>query len=457
MKSDLPNSSQFSPEQTPLPELLQLVKNHQPQREAIRREVAHAFFPRSKDSLELANNTVLALSEYGLLYKPREDQTHASLTDLGEQLALLVEKNDNQGLYDTFARHILLHLRGLDLLGCAADLVAAGQKPTKQAIVRELRRRGIYHPPNGTHANGMRQWLEQAGLVDGWGAREDRIKHLLGGVSTTELDSYAALTSPQRAFVKAFARLNQAEALSNKVAAYATSLYGVEFPEGGLPQSTLFALRDVGLIECEKTTGGQGAKPYIVRQTEKLRNEFIEPILDAVEQAVGVQYRTLIRMPYDLVLKNLKSESSHEKGLALEALAFYLARLLMLDFVQWRLRSNQTGGAELDVIMENQNLVFSRWQIQCKNSGQATLEDIAKEVGIAQVIKSNIILVVTTGRIGPKAVQFAEQVMRETNLYVALLNGQDLAQLREQPSDIVTILSRQAEGAMKLKRVQLTI
>jgi len=47
--------------------------------------------------------------------------------------------------------------------------------------------------------------------------------------------------------------------------------------------------------------------------------------------------------------------------------------------------------------------------------------------------------------------------MRETNLYVALLNGQDLAQLREQPSDIVTILSRQAEGAMKLKRVQLTL
>jgi len=223
MKSDLPNSSQLSPEQTPLPELLQLVKTYQPQREAIRREIARAFFPHSKDSLELANNTVLALSEYGLLYKPREDQTRASLTDLGEQLALLVGKNDNQGLYDTFARHILLHLRGLDLLGCAADLVAAGQKPTKQAIVRELRRRGIYH----------------------------------------------------------------------------------------------------------------------------------EPILDAVEQAVGIQYRTLIRMPYDLILKNLKSESSHEKGLALEALAFYLARLLMLDFVQWRLRSRQAGSGRKPFSLPN--------------------------------------------------------------------------------------------------------
>lgn len=457
MKSDLPNSSQFSPEQTPLPVLLELIEAQQPHREAIRQGIATAFFSQSKDSLVLANNTVLALSEYGIVYKPREDQTHASLTELGERLALLAKEGRFAELYDDFARHILLNLRGLDLLTCASDLLTSGQKPTKQLIVKELRRRGVYHPPNGTHANGMRQWLEQAGLVDGWVAKEDKLARLLNGVTSADIDRFAALTAAQRAFAKAFARLDQPEALSNKVAAYATSIYGVEFPEGGLPQSTLFALRDVGLIECEKTTGGQGAKPYIVRPTEALRNEFIEPILESVESSVGVQYRALIRMPYQQILKQLESESRHEKGLALEALAFYLARLLMLDFVQWRLRSSQTGGAELDVVMENQNLVFSRWQIQCKNSSQATLEDIAKEVGLAQVIKSNIVLVVTTGKIGAKAVEFAEAVMRETNLYVALLNGQDLAHLQKNPADIVGILSRQAEGAMKLKRSQLVL
>jgi site-specific DNA-methyltransferase (cytosine-N4-specific) len=455
MKSDLPNSSQFSPVQTPLSQLLKIVLANQPMREEIRNAIAEAFFADSKDALKLANNTILAMSEYGLLFKPREDQTHASLTEVGSTLAQLAGEDNVNALYEHFARHILLNLRGLNLLNCVDDLLSSGQQPTKQLLVKELRRRGIYHPPNGTHANGMRQWLEQAGVVSGWVPHSEQIERLLGGISPADIDLYAALTPPQRAFAKAFARLDQEVALSNKVATYATQLYGVEFPEGGLPQSTLFALRDVGLIECEKTTSGQGAKPYIVRSTIKLRNEYLEPILMTVEQSVGSQYRTLIRMPFDQILTDLKSDSRHKKGLALEALVFYLGRLLMLDFVQWRLRSSQTGGAELDVIMENRNLVFSRWQIQCKNSNQATLDDIAKEVGLAQVIKSNVILIVTTGKIGAAATRFSEKVMRETNLYVAILNGRDLNRISGSPSDIVEILSQQAEGAMKLKRSQV--
>lgn len=455
MKSDLPNSSQFSPVQTPLPQLLSLVKAKQPSRTEIQTAVAEAFFGTSKDSFKLANNTILALSEYGLLHKPREEQAYAALTETGETLASLAEQNDINALYDVFARHILLNLRGLELLNCAADLLSSGQQPTKQLLVSELRRRGIYHPPNGTHANAMRQWLGQAGIVNGWSPDEKRITQLLGGVTASDIDQYAALTTPQRAFAKAFARLDQDVALSNKVAAYATQLYGVEFPEGGLPQSTLFALRDLGLIECEKTTGGQGAKPYIVRPTAKLKNEYLEPILTALEDTVGSQYRTLIRMRFDQILADLKSDSRHTKGLALEALAFHLGRILMLDFVQWRLRSSQTGGAELDVIMENRNLVFSRWQIQCKNSSQASLDDIAKEVGLAQVIKSNVILIVTTGRIGTAAIRFAQSAMRETNLYVAMLNGKDLERISRSKADIVEILSQQAEGAMKLKRPQI--
>lgn len=119
------------------------------------------------------------------------------------------------------------------------------------------------------------------------------------------------------------------------------------------------------------------------------------------------------------------------------------------------LRSNQTGGAELDVVMEGTNLIFSRWQIQCKNASEASLDDIAKEVGIAQVIKANVIMIVTTGRIGRVARQFAEQVMRETNLYVGMLDGNALQRLRQQPADIIEILNDQAEDAMKLKRTQI--
>ena len=252
-------------------------------------------------------------------------------------------------------------------------------------------------------------------------------------------------------------RLNVAEAWSNNVADYATALFGTEFPEGGLPQSVLIPLQTRGLIEYEKTTVGRGAKPHKVRPTERLHAEITEPILDAIEQSVGVQYRKLIRMRYEDILNGLASTSTHEKGLALEALAFYLARLLGLVFIQWRLRSNKTGGGEVDGVMEGANLLFSRWQIQCKNAAQASLEDIAKEVGLAQVIKSNVILIVTTGRIGGAAKRFAEQVMQETNLFIALIDGADLKILRDAPSKIITLMNEQAEGAMTIKKAQVIV
>jgi hypothetical protein len=265
------------------------------------------------------------------------------------------------------------------------------------------------------------------------------------------------LSREQRAFALAFARIDQDQALSNKVAAYAKALYGVEYPEGGLPQSTLFALQDIGLITCKKTTSGQGAKPYIVYRTEKLKNEFLEPIFNAIENSVGIQYRKLIRMPYEDILAKLDSDNQHTKGLALEALAFYIGRLIDLEFVQWRLRSNETGGAELDVIMEGANLIFSRWQIQCKNSSQASLEDIAKELGLAQIIKTNVIMIVTTGRIGDKARAFAERIMRDTNHQVILLNRTHLQRIKVNPTEITNILRLQSHNAMILKRNQIGI
>ena len=460
MKSDLPNSSQFSPIQTPLPRLLKIFAQQEPDRRAVSEAILKAFFPdrapRTSWDWKLADNTVIAMSQYGLVNKPREDQKHASLTDLGHKLAGLAGEGKTDEMYAEFARHILVHLRGLDVVAVIQDLIHSGQTPTKALIVKELRQRGIYHPPNGTHANGMRQWFEVAGLVskDQWAINEDKLRELIGE-DLVALEVYAGLTQPQIDFAKAFARLNVPEARSNEVAQYATALYGTEFPEGGLPQSVLFALRDAGLIIAEKTTTGQGAKPYIVRPTDKLKNEVIEPLLAAIETSVGMQYRTLVRMPYADILSGVTSKDTHTKGLALEALTFFLARLLDLSFVQWRLRSARTGGGEVDVVMESSRLVFSRWQIQCKNAAQASLEDVAKEVGLAQVIKTSVILVVTTGKIGSAARQFADEVMRQTNLYIALLDGTHLDQLRDNPARITTIMNAQAEGAIDIKREQV--
>lgn len=458
MKSSFPNASQFSPTQTPLPDLLLLIKSKQPDRHAIKQAIADRFFSRSSDA-DLADNTIYALSEYGLLDKPPDNISFAKLTPMGESLAGKAETGELQTAYEELARHILLNLHGLELVQCIDDLKKRGMKLTKATIVKELTYRGFHLPPNGTHLNGMRQWLELAGLVEPgkWAANPVLLKKLLGEVDSDLLDEYAGLTREQRAFALAFARMNVEVAQSNKVAIYANALYDVEFPEGGLPQSTLFALRDVGLITCEKTTGGQGAKPYLVRPTEKLKNEFIEPIFKAIENSAGMQYRKLIRMTFDEILVGLDNESKNIKGLALKALAFYLGRLIGLEFVQWRMRTNETGGSELDVIMEGANLIFSRWQIQCKNSAQATLEDIAKEIGIAQIIRTNVIMIVTTGRIGDKAREFAERIMRDTNYQVILIHRTHLQKIKEDPAEITEILRAQSEVAMTLKRSQIGI
>ncbi|MHB0967190.1 MAG: restriction endonuclease [Bellilinea sp.] len=458
MKSSFPNSSQFSPTQTPLPLLLSVVKKAQPFREKIREEIASTFFNKSKDK-KIPENTIFALSEYKLLEKPTTDITFAQLTPLGEQLLEKAENGQIVEMYRLFASHILLELHGLVLIQCVDDLALRGTKITKETISKELEYRGYHLPNNGTHLNGMRQWLEQAGLVEKgkWVANQEILSSILGGISNAEIDEYAQLSNEQRAFAKALARLDVEEAKSNKVASYARALFGVDYPEGGLPQSTLFGLRDIGLITCEKTTSGQGAKPYIVRPTEKLKNQFLEPIFNAIEKSVGIQYRKLIRMSYDEILRGLSNPSKHKKGLALEALSFYLGRLIGLDFVKWRMRTEKTGGAELDVIMEGSNLIFSRWQIQCKNSSQASLEDIAKEVGIAQLIRTNVIMIVTTGRIGDKAKEFAEHLMQGTNYQIILLSNLQLKRIKEDPTEITEILRSQSEKAMSLKRKQVDI
>ncbi|MGI8911706.1 MAG: hypothetical protein ACR2JR_14315 [Rubrobacteraceae bacterium] len=447
MKSDLPNSSQFSPAQTPLPPLLKIIKRLEPDRKSVSQEILKQFFPGRESKTEwdwkLADNTVIALSQYGLVNKPRNDNAHVSLTDLGRSLAEKAEQGKHAELYDEFAKHILLNLRGLDVVTCVQDIVASGRRPTKALLVKELKDRGIYHPPNGTHANGMRQWFESARLVDKgeWVPKEDRLQELLG-TSLEALEVYAGLTQEQRDFAKAFARLNTEEALSNEVARYASSLFGTEFAEGGLPQSVLFALQDAGLIEAEKTTTGRGAKPYIVRPTEKLKNELIEPMLSAIENSAGMQYRKLIRMKYPDILNGLTSQSKHEKGLALEALAFYLARLLGLQFVQWRLRSNKTGGGEVDVVMEGARLIFSRWQILCKVSDRITLDELAVEAGLAVCSKPNVILVLTTGHLTGGAWEFARATTESTDMSMVAFDQRDMEVLINAPNSSQLIMSK---------------
>lgn len=432
MKSDIPNSSQFSPTQTPLPRLLAVVRANQPNRQAIAEAIFKEFFA-DRVGKKLENNTIFALSDYGLLDKPREDQAHASLTGLGEALAALAAGHQEAELYGSFVRHILLNRRGLDVVACIQDIVTGGYQPTKALITKELGRRGIYHSPNGTHLNGMRQWFEAAGLVakDGWVPREDRLKEILG-VDTATLEAYAELTQEQRDFAKAFGRLNVAAAWSNDVADYAMRLFGTEFPEGRLPHSVLFALRDAGLIECEKVTTGHGTKPYWVRPTDKLRNEMIEPILNTIERSTSLRYRMAFRLGLPELALSLRVEEPRVvRGNALEALAIHLAGELGLQPTERRTGSD--GRVHLALVSRSRRDPI-RWQVLCKGSHNITMDDVAISAGLASTARPTFVLLLTTGRLDKEAQQFTTEVSYAMGLRHLTLDRYALAKLASAPS-----------------------
>ena len=155
------------------------------------------------------------------------------------------------------------------------------------------------------------------------------------------------------------------------------------------------------------------------------------------------------------VLAELTVKDKHKRGLALEALAFKLMRLLDMTYVATRLRGTATGGAEVDLIFESSRLVFSRWQVQCKNTAHVSLDDVAKEVGLTHTLKSNVIVIAGTGKIGPAARKYANKVMTDSNLCLVLLDGGDIAAIEKNPSAIVDVFNREAAHAMKLKALEL--
>lgn len=460
-KSDIPFGSEFSPAVVDLPTLLRIVRAREPDRSSMERAINAQFF-RGKgapsDRKTLADNTILSMVQYGILDRTGRE---VRLSEFGELLEAAAP--DQPRLKNLIGEQCLTRLPGLIVISIIRDLKTGGNKLTKLTIARALREQGLHYPENGKHLNVFRQWLQYAGIVnpqmeasgDGlWFPDEGRIRELTG-FSQEVMDSVGDLTQAQSDFARAFATMNVDEAKASAVRDAAVALYGTEFPEGGLPQSVLSRLETVSLITSVKTTTGRGAKSHVVRATPLLRSRFSNAVIEQCRLPLGPAFRLLTRTPISSVVAKLGSKDKHEKGIALEALALHICRRLDLTFVKWRLRSAQTGGSEVDIIVEGDRLIFSRWQIQCKNTQALSLDDIAKEVGIATSIRSNVVLGITTGRVGSAVRGFANQVMQTTPIQVVLVSGSDLAELIRDPGYLVQFFNREAASTMKLKRHQL--
>lgn len=453
-RSDLPFGSEFSPSQIELPELLDLAMTHNGNVKALESAIKARFFSahsggNAANQKTLAMNCRLGMKAYGLI------DENANVTNFGHTLYSL--KNNEPQLYEELARHILLNLKGMALIQCIRDMVSSGKVVTLVSLRHGLAERGIDFPRGGKHPSMMRLWLARAGVFvgDRWQIDELRVSAVLG-TNPTDFDTLSRFTSEQRAFLLALANTGiTTPQPANNIVKLAAVTYGVRFPEKSLPKDVLQPLAEAGYITATKTTIGRGAKPFMVAPTSRLVADVISPLLGQLKEQTDPKLLDLLRKPLAEILVELDSKDRYIAGLALEALAFKLMRLLDMDYVATRLRAKATGGAEVDLVFESSRLVFSRWQVQCKNTGRVSLDDVAKEVGLTHFLKSNVIVVVSTGDIGSEARRYANKIMSDSNLCIIMIDRADLKNIRENPSYIVDAFNREAHHAMILKKLEL--
>lgn len=452
--TDLPFGDAFSPKQlhteddsSELAIVLRIAKEHEGKEDKFDEEMKDVFFPGDDDTTR-SKNVRLGLKPNG--YGITDENFY--FTEFGEQLCDYLD--DSDALYERFAQHILQNLHGLKGIEIVEDLRAEGRKPINDNVKEEFQKQyGFHIDETSNHWSQMRAWMSEAGVVNTGTHHYDidraRIEELIG-IDSEDIVELDGLTPQQQAFLRALALINpNSEVKSRTVKNIAENAYGVNISQSNISRRTLDPLEEAGYIEWEHVSG----KPNLIGTTDEFDAEVLKPILDDLAERTGVP-RNVLRLSFEDVMEDLDSESTHEKGVALETLAVKTGRLLGLDFVGWRVRGRKTGGSEVDVVMDEIGTTFNRWQIQCKNiQNQLESKYVAREVGIARILQTNTILMIARSGVSQDAQRYANQVMRYENIAILFLTGEDIERLDTESDHLLTSLQGKARRIHTLKRL----
>lgn len=455
---------QFSPDKFLLTDLLELCVQREPDRKSLQDQIRARYFeghgrdPHTVDdnSNKMAMNCLLSLNAYGCITLINKNTSY-KVTDLSHELIAL--KANPRMVYSRFALHILTQREGLILARLIENIRARGEQVTLEYLGEEMNDLGFKIPPNSTYISTMRSWLTQAGVFHStsYEVNWDVIYDLLN-VDADTIDSLYDLIPEQKYFLRSLVNLDIREYTpSNKIANHTRSVYKVRLTTKNLVKDVLMPLEEIGLIETQKTTTGRGAKPHNVRLTQKGLNQILQPLVENLASITELT-STEINIPFESVVAELDHPDIHIRGKALELFAVWIIRLLGLRFSKWRLRSYEaTGGGEVDVLAASDKIVYSRWQIQCKNMRSSVgIDVITKEVGLTFLTKADVIMVVTTSHFAKDAVNYANLVTDNSRYYIILLDGEDVARIADDKTRIVEILNYKARRTFAKRELGMT-
>lgn len=409
-----------------------------------------------EQQLKRANNVVTGMQQYGLL-EPQRDPLVPS--DLGKEV--LSKSDSRPDGFAVFARFLLRERHGLELLQIAEDVRNRGGFVTKKQVDDELRIRGYAVSTNSSYSGKLRQWLEPSGVVDFEWNVNHRLLAEIAGAGPSDVVKWRSLSVEQRAVVEVL----RVRALGNRTPIQSAELLdlvrqrGVEFNAGLVGRQVYEPLIAAGLVVREVKSDGRGGKGGTIELTD-YGFTLDAALIDGLDLGdIPPDLQVHLSKSTANILERLNATDKGEKGIALELLALRMAADVGLIPADLRLRSAQTGGAEVDLVAEGAHLHFSRWLFQCKNqTSPVGLSVLAKEIGMATLLRAQVIVIVTTGQFTKSVSDYAREAAESTAIQIVLLDGGSLSNYRSRgPAGLREELHRFALGALRRKRHQLDV
>jgi hypothetical protein len=405
---------------------LEILDRLAPDWAAVIAEWDSAFFA-SAGNKRASTNIPATLTSLGLM-----SRTPLALTDAGK--TILAAPDAMEGAR-RLARHVVDTRNGMAIIDAVRSLNTRGETLSKASLKRELEVIGISGLSNATtdHTT-LLNWLIKAGLLTRAGRAnpvpDDAVMKAVLGISASERSGFAELPLAQQIFLQVLRRIAEgsggAELPAKQVIDECLRDHRARFDEDQIRAKVIKPLVDAGWIEVPNSaaSAGRGGKSGPIKPTAKLMGIPIEAVLPDFDQIVPADLRAKIDLSRAEVRRLLESDHTYERGLGLELLALKMILDIGLEPRAFRLRGRDTAHAEVDLTAEGKNLLFSRWNFQCKCvAGRVSLGDVAKEVGLAIYSKAHVVAVVTTSDFSSEALAYAREVTATTHLQFLLVTG----------------------------------
>ncbi|MFU2207247.1 restriction endonuclease [Solidesulfovibrio sp. C21] len=437
---------------------LRIVADAQGDRDVAVKRFASEFFSGNANKRSITNVPVTLINT-GLV-----DSGTFLLTDFGLDV---VNASSPLLAAREFVKRMILDRNGILLIEAIRTLYYRREVGSRKALLkRELENLGVEGLSNATtdHTT-LENWMMEAGVVvqDGQYRRpDDDVLRDLIGADSDDLSAILAMEPGPRLFLEILRRCAETAGHREYIPlkpVYSECLRRARawFDEDQLRKNVVDPLLAAGWIEAPAAKSGKGGS---ARASDRLLRMPLDKILPHMFGAIPGDLRGKLTLPLPEVRNLLyDKDSKNNRGIGLELLALRMLLALALEPRGFRQRARDTSFAEVDLLAEGRDLLFSRWVVQCKNlkeSSKVQLSEVAKEVGIAIHQKAHVVVVVTTTDFTSEARKYADEITRETHLQFLLVPG-DIVRgyLSGGEARLLEFVMNNAAHVMAMKRGQL--